>query len=81
MAGGDVPKLTRPVTDQDHVRGPGDARVTLVEYGDFECPYCRDVQPIVAQLRSRFGDRLRYVFRHFPITTMHPDAQLAAEAA
>ncbi len=81
MAGGDVPKLTRPVSDRDHMRGPDDARVTLVEYGDFECPYCHDVQPIVAQLRSRFGDRLRYVFRHFPITTMHPSAQMAAEAA
>ena len=81
MAGGDAPKLTRPVSDRDHMRGPDDARVTLVEYGDFECPYCHDVQPIVAQLRSRFGDRLRYVFRHFPITTMHPSAQIAAEAA
>jgi len=81
MASGDVSKLTRPVSDRDHVRGPSDARVTLVEYGDYRCPYCRDVPPIVAELRSRFGDRLRYVFRHFPIATMHPHAQLAAEAA
>jgi NhaA family Na+:H+ antiporter len=55
--------------------------VTLVEYGDYECPYCRQVQPMIAELRSRFGDRLRYVFRHFPISATHPDAQLAAEAA
>jgi NhaA family Na+:H+ antiporter len=81
MAAGNVPKLTRPISDRDHVQGPDDARVTLVEYGDYECPYCRDVQPIVRELRSRFGDRLRYVFRHFPITTLHPQAQLAAEAA
>jgi NhaA family Na+:H+ antiporter len=66
---------------RDHVLGPSDARVTVVEYGDYECPHCRQVAPIIEQLRSRFGDRLRYVFRHFPITTMHPRAQLAAEAA
>jgi NhaA family Na+:H+ antiporter len=73
--------LTLPVGDRDHVQGPDGAPVTLVEYGDYECPHCRQVQPIIAQLRSRFGDRLRYVFRHFPITNMHPQAQLAAEAA
>jgi NhaA family Na+:H+ antiporter len=74
-------KLTMPVGDRDHVQGPDDAPVTLVEYGDYECPYCRQVVPIVRDLQERFGDRLRYVFRHFPLTTAHPHAQLAAEAA
>jgi NhaA family Na+:H+ antiporter len=80
MADVDSPKLKLPVSDRDHIRGPVDARVTLVEYGDYECPHCRQVHPIVKELRSRFGERLRYVFRHFPITSMHPHAQLAAEA-
>jgi NhaA family Na+:H+ antiporter len=75
------PKLKLPVGDRDHVYGPAEAPITLVEYGDYECPHCRQVAPIVEQLRERFGDRLRHVFRHFPITTMHPGAQLAAEGA
>jgi NhaA family Na+:H+ antiporter len=74
-------KLTLAVGDRDHVQGPKDALVTLVEYGDYECPYCRQVVPIIRDLQERFGDRLRYVFRHFPLTTAHPNAQLAAEAA
>lgn len=81
MATTDSPTLKPPVGDRDHIRGPLDAPVTLVEYGDYECPHCRLVAPIIDQLRERFGDRLRYVFRHFPITSAHPDAQLAAEAA
>ncbi len=81
MATHDSPKLKLPVGDRDHIRGPAGAAVTLVEYGDYECPHCRQVHPIVNELRSRFGDRLRYVFRHFPITSVHPNAQLAAEAA
>jgi NhaA family Na+:H+ antiporter len=81
MAEAGVPKLVPPVGDRDHVQGPHDAAVTLVEYGDYECPHCRQIGPIIKKLRSRFGDRLRYVFRHFPISTMHPNAQLAAEAA
>jgi NhaA family Na+:H+ antiporter len=81
MAGPDSPTLKPPVSDQDHVRGPDQAAVTLVEYGDYQCPHCRQVQPIIHELRDRFGHRLRYVYRHFPITTVHPQAQLAAEAA
>ena len=81
MATTDSPTLKPPVGDRDHIRGPLDAPVTLVEYGDYECPHCRLVAPIIDQLRERFGDRLRYVFRHFPITSAHPNAQLAAEAA
>jgi NhaA family Na+:H+ antiporter len=77
----DSPKLKEPVSDRDHAQGPDDAPVTLLEYGDYECPYCRQVVPVIRELRERFGDRLRYVFRHFPITTAHPHAHLAAAAA
>jgi protein-disulfide isomerase len=58
-----------------------DAPVTLVEYGDFQCPYCGRAYPIVKEVQSRLGDRLRFVFRNFPITTSHPNAEHAAEAA
>lgn len=75
------PKLTLPIGGRDHVQGVEGARVTLVEYGDYQCPHCRQVHPIVRDLQSRFKDRLRYVFRHFPITTVHSEAQRAAEAA
>jgi NhaA family Na+:H+ antiporter len=81
MAKDDLPRLVPAVGERDHAQGPPDVPVTLVEYGDYECPHCRDVQPIMAELRSRYPNRLRYVFRHFPITTMHPRAQIAAEAA
>jgi NhaA family Na+:H+ antiporter len=81
MAHADSPKLKPPVSDRDHIYGPADAPVTLVEYGDYECPHCRQVHPVINELRSRFGGRLRYVFRHLPLTSLHPHAQLAAEAA
>jgi Na+/H+ antiporter NhaA len=66
--------------DRDHVRGPDQAPVTLVEYGDFECPYCGRAEPVVRELLADYGD-LRYVWRHLPLTDVHPHAQLAAEAA
>jgi NhaA family Na+:H+ antiporter len=81
MPTADSPTLKPSVSDGDHIEGPTDARVTLVEYGDYECPHCRQVAPIIEQVQERFGDQLRYVFRHFPISTAHPNAQLAAEAA
>ncbi|MFZ5918911.1 MAG: Na+/H+ antiporter NhaA [Chloroflexota bacterium] len=81
MAGTDSPTLKPPVSQRDHFQGPAGAPVTLVEYGDYECPHCRQVAPIIEQVQARFGDRLRYVFRHLPLTTSHPNAQLAAEAA
>jgi protein-disulfide isomerase len=74
-------QLTIPVSDRDHSQGPADAPVTLVEYGDYECPYCGMAYPIVKALQERLGDRLRFVFRNFPITTVHPHAEHAAEAA
>jgi Na+/H+ antiporter NhaA len=66
--------------DRDHVRGPLDARVTLVEYGDFECPYCGMAEPVVRELLRDFGE-VRYVWRHVPLSDVHPHAQRAAEAA
>jgi Na+/H+ antiporter NhaA len=73
--------LSVPVDpDRDHIRGPEDAPVTLVEYGDFECPYCGQAEPVVRELLADFGD-LRYVWRHLPLSDVHPRAQIAAEAA
>jgi len=73
--------LTPPLGADDHVDGPPDAPLALVMYGDFQCPYCSAAQPILRRVRDRLGDRLRFAFRHLPLTTAHPDAQRAAEAA
>jgi protein-disulfide isomerase len=72
--------VSQPVGTQDHVLGPATADVTLIEYGDFECPYSRDGTRNAISLRERFGDRVQFVFRHFPLAK-HPHAQQAAEAA
>jgi protein-disulfide isomerase len=74
-------RLTMAVGPRDHARGPEDAPVTMLEYGDFECPQCGQAFPIVADLRRSYGDRVRFVFRNFPLTNVHPNAQRAAEAA
>jgi protein-disulfide isomerase len=75
-----ITDLVVPVDDErDHIRGPERAPVTVVEYGDFECPYCGLAEPAVRELLSDFGD-VRYVWRHLPLTDVHPHAQLAAEA-
>jgi protein-disulfide isomerase len=74
--------LTLPVSeDRDHIQGPPEAAVTLVEYGDYECPYCGAAYPIIKEVQERMGERLRFVFRNFPITTSHTHAEQAAEAA
>jgi protein-disulfide isomerase len=74
--------LTVPVTeDRDHIQGPANAAVTVVEYGDYECPYCGAAYPIVKEVQNRMGERLRFAFRNFPIPTSHPHAEQAAEAA
>ena len=74
--------LTVPVSEQrDHVQGSADAPATLVEYGDYECPYCGASYPIAKEVQAAMGDRLRFVFRNFPISTSHPHAEQAAEAA
>jgi protein-disulfide isomerase len=69
------------VNAKDHTQGPVDAPVMLVEYGDFECPYCYRAHPIVLALQKQLGASLRFVFRNFPLTEIHPHAQHAAEAA
>lgn len=73
--------LTVPVGPRDHTMGPADAPVTLVEYGDFQCPHCRKADGIVKQVQRQLGERLRFVYRHFPLTRIHPEAEHAAEAA
>lgn len=74
-------KLSVPVGEGDHAQGAEDAAVTLVEYGDYECPHCGRAYPIVKKVQERLGDRLRFVFRNFPLTQAHPHALKAAEAA
>jgi len=81
MADEDVARLTLPVGPRDHAQGPGDALVTLVEYGDYECPHCGRAFPIVKEVQRRLGSKLRFVFRNFPLRESHPHAQHAAEAA
>jgi Na+/H+ antiporter NhaA len=74
--------LAEPVDpDRDHIRGPDHAPVTLVEYADFECPYCGQAEPVIRELLAEFGEDLRYVFRHLPLADVHERAQQAAEAA
>jgi len=74
-------KLTAPVGARDHRQGPDTALVTLVEYGDYECPYCGMAYPIVKAIQRKLGRALRFVFRNFPLQDMHRHAFLAAEAA
>jgi protein-disulfide isomerase len=76
----EIVRLSRPVNDQDHVLGPQSAPVTLVEYGDYECPYCRQLHPIIHEIMER-AEGLRFIYRHFPISKLHPHAARAAEGA
>jgi protein-disulfide isomerase len=76
-----APRLSMPVTERDHTQGSADAPVTLLEYGDYECPYCGRAYPIVKQIQEELGDRLRFAFRNFPLNTIHPHASVAAQAA
>ena len=75
-------KLSLPVDPaRDHIEGDADAPVTLVEYGDYECPYCGQAYPIVKRIQEQMGNRLRFVFRNFPLSEMHPHAAHAAALA
>jgi len=74
-------RLKAPVTSGDHLFGREDAPVTLVEYGDYQCPHCGRAYPIVNALLENFGDQLLYVYRHFPLAQIHPEAEPAAECA
>jgi protein-disulfide isomerase len=73
--------LSLPVSPRDHSLGPAQAPVTLVEYGDFECPHCGAAHPVIRELLRTLSGRMRFVFRHFPITVSHDHAQKAAEAS
>ena len=73
-------KLAAPINAKDHTQGPSSAPITLVEYGDYQCPSCGDAFPIIQKLQKHFGDKLRFVFRNFPLD-MHPYAEHAAETA
>jgi protein-disulfide isomerase len=80
-AAGMQARLSLPVSKRDHILGPEDAPITLVEYGDFECPYCGAAHSILKEVLEVMADDLRFVFRHFPLTQIHPHAEAAAEAA
>ena len=73
--------LTPTVSERDHAQGPAEAPMTLVEYGDYQCPYCGEAYPVVKRLQKELGKRLRFIFRNFPLTQAHPYAMVAAEAA
>jgi protein-disulfide isomerase len=73
--------LTQLVSAHDHAAGPAEAPLTLVEYGDYQCPYCGAAYPVVKRLQKKLGKNLRFVFRNFPLTEAHPYALIAAEAA
>jgi len=74
-------ELTIPVSETDHIQGSPQAPVTLLEYGDYQCPYCGQAYPIIKDIQASLGGKLRFVFRNFPLTKAHPSAELAAEAA
>ncbi len=74
-------ELVLPVTATDHTLGPDHAPVTVVEYGDFECPNCKQAAPAVKLLLERFAERVRFAYRHFPLEDVHPHALMAAQAA
>jgi protein-disulfide isomerase len=77
----EAPRLAPPIGKRDHIRGPLDAPTTLLEFGDYECPFCGAASAIVDEVRRRMGHRSRFAFRHFPLMNLHPHALRAAEAA
>ena len=81
MSGRTSKSLTLPNAGRDHIQGPIDAPIALVEYGDYECPYCGEAYPIVKAIQEQLGERLCFVFRNFPLSNVHPFAEHAAEAA
>jgi protein-disulfide isomerase len=78
---GRTPRLAPPISARDHIRGPRNAPLTLVEYGDFECPHCGAAYPVVEAILSQMGNDLSFAYRHFPLAQVHPHAVQAAEAA
>ena len=81
MSSAEIVRLKNSVTESDHASGSATAPVTLLEYGNFECPYCGQAFPVIAQVRKLLGDNLRFVFRHFPMVSTHPHSLRAATAA
>jgi protein-disulfide isomerase len=81
MCNSETASLAIPVGKRDHIQGSLSAVVTLVEYGDYQCPFCGDAYPIIKKLQKHFGDQLRFAFRNFPLARIHAYAQRAAEAA
>src|ERR1700689_3429031 len=74
--------LTLPITEQrDHLLGPAEAKITLLEYGDYECPTCEIAYPIIKQVLKEMGSAVRFAFRNFPVSSVHPHAAVAAQAA
>ena len=76
-----MPDLRTPVSDSDHIFGSPDATIELVEYGDYQCPYCGAAYPIVKRIQDELGNRLKFVFRNFPLRKIHPQALMAAVAS
>jgi protein-disulfide isomerase len=76
-----VPKLKLPVGERDHIQGAPDAKVTLVEFGDYQCPYCGEAYGIIKRVQEKYKENLRFVFRNFPLTEIHPHAEVGAEIA
>jgi protein-disulfide isomerase len=76
-----IKKLSLPDPERDHILGSADGSIKLLEYGDYECPFCGDVHAIVKEIKRRLGDDLLFAFRNFPLTNIHPHAEHAAEAA
>jgi protein-disulfide isomerase len=81
LLGTDITQLAVPVSKRDHIRGPFNAPATLLEYGDYECPFCAEAHFVVQAVQAALGDQMRFVFRNFPLTNVHPHAERAAEAA
>ena len=73
--------LTLPDPERDHIQGPAGAPIKLLEYGDYECPFCAEAHAVVKEIQRRLGDDLLFAFRNFPLTNVHPHAEHAAEAA
>jgi protein-disulfide isomerase len=78
---GVLESLTVPDPERDHISGSADGSIRLLEYGDYECPFCGEVQPIVKEIQRRLGNNLLFAFRNFPLTNIHPHSEHAAEAA
>jgi protein-disulfide isomerase len=74
-------RLTYPVPHRDHIQGPTNAPVALLEYGDFECPICGEIYPVIKAIQQELGDGLCFAYRHFPLANVHPHSESAAEAA